>query len=277
MITLLSALALGAAPTCTPVKDADTLWASRDTRWIFIGEQHGTNETPDAFTNLVCLAAAKRGPITVAIEWPIETQPLLDAWLASDGGERAKEALFAAPEWHYKDQAGFTSVAFLRMFERLRVLHKMGKVATVRAFDSPANGSDGRDRNIAMADRLTSIASATKGLTLVLVGNVHASRAPIAMGPEVIKPAAYLLPEKKRVTVGMQSPGGSSWMCRNDGCRIYDDGAGPSHPASLTWSKAPDRPFDVIYDLGVPYTAAVPAIPGVADQSISSAGTNKKP
>lgn len=231
MIAMLVATAL-AMSACTPLENTDTLWASPETRWVFFGEMHGTNEMPDAFTNLVCLAAVKRGPITVVIEWPVETQPILNAWLDSDGGERAKAALLSAPEWHFKDQAGFTSVAFLRMLERLRVLHKEHKVAALRAFDKAADGSDARDRNVVMAERLMAISRETDGLTLILVGNVHASRIPLQLGPDEVRPAAYLLPEAKRITVGFTSPGGTAWMCRRDGCKIYDDGSGPSHPQS---------------------------------------------
>ena len=260
-IVSLIALMLAAAPACTPLKDADTLWASSTTRWVFLGEMHGTNEMPDAFTNLVCLAAEKRGPVTVVIEWPVETQALLDAWLASDGGEHAKAALLSAPAWRYKDQAGLTSVAFIRMFERLRVLHTLGKVSALKAFDKAADGSDTRDRNVVMAERLKTISKESKGLMLILVGNVHASRTPLQMGPyEIVKPAAFLLPDAQRISIGVTSPGGTSWMCRRDGCHIYDDGSGPPHPPSLTWEHQTDRRFDVTYDLGVPVTAAVPAI-----------------
>lgn len=207
MLDMLIALTLVAAPACTPLKDADALWASPRTRWIFFGEMHGTNEMPDAFTNLVCLAAEKRGPITVVIEWPVETQPVLDAWLASDGGSHARAALLSAPEWHYKDQAGFTSMAFLRMFERLRLFHKAHKVAALRAFDKAADGSDTRDRNVVMADRLMAISRETTGLTMILVGNVHASRKPLQLGPDEVRPATDLLPESQRITIGVTSLG----------------------------------------------------------------------
>ncbi len=262
MIAALAALALATTPTCTPVKDADSLWASPATRWVFLGEMHGTNEMPDAFTNLVCLAAEKRGAITVVIEWPIETQPVLDAWLASDGRKQALAALLSAPEWHSKDQAGFTSAAYLRMFEYLRLLHKAGKVAGLRAFDKAAGGSDSRDRNIVMAERLRLIAHETNGLILILVGNVHASRTPLRMGPDdVVRPAAFLLPDIQRIAVGITSPGGTAWGCRREGCRIYNDGSGPTGPSSITWHREPDRRFDATYDLGKPVTASVPAIP----------------
>jgi hypothetical protein len=268
MIAALTAVLLASAvPACVPVKDAETLWASQNTRWIFVGEYHGTNEIPDAFVNLVCLAAKKRGPVTVAVEYPSDMQPVLDTWMASDGGDEAKAAFLAAPYWQRKFQDGRTSTAFLRMFERLRLLHGVGQVVALRAFDSPYDGSDKRDRNAAMASRLTDIAGATKGLTLVLVGNVHAMRREIAFGTNTVRPAAMLLPEAQRVTVDVNGAGGSAWACTREGCGIQDAGKRPAAPASIVWDKAPDRRFDVTYDLGVPFTAAEPAVPGVADTS----------
>lgn len=98
MLGVLALLAASAAPAaCAPVEGAASLWAKRETRWVIVGEMHGTNETPDAFTNLVCLAARSRGPVTVVIEYPADMQPVLDSWLASDGGARraARRAVLA--------------------------------------------------------------------------------------------------------------------------------------------------------------------------------------
>jgi hypothetical protein len=261
----LAAAAATGAPACIPVRDAATLWAEPETRWVIVGEQHGTNEIPDAFANLVCLAAQARGPVTVAIEYPVEMQPVLDAWLASDGGADAREALLAAPLWNSRFQDGRASVAFLRMFDRLRLLHVAGKVVSVRAFDVPFDGSEKGDRNAAMARRLTAIADAAKGLTLVLVGNIHARRDEVTFGSTTIRPAAFLLPAAQRVTVDINARGGTMWNCQMQGCHVYTSGAGPARPAGLRWDMSANRNYDVIYMLATPFSAAEPAVPGVAD------------
>jgi hypothetical protein len=265
MIEILTALVLGAAaPACNPVKGADTLWAAAETRWVFIGEMHGTNEAPEAFVNLVCLAAAKRGPVTVALEFPIDMQAIIDAWMASDGGEDAKAALLAAPDWRDPYQSGRTSVAFLRMFEQLRRLKATGAVRSVRVFDVKSDWSEKDERNTLMAAHLTAIANETKALTLVLVGNIHAARHPFMLGPEEYRSAAFYLPENQRITVVMTAPGGSAWGCRREGCRAYSDPVGPSRPVGLTSDMSPEHRYDFTYDLGKPTTAAPPAIPGIA-------------
>jgi len=277
---MLAALALlaasTAAPQCQPVNGAATLWARRDTRWVIVGEMHGTNETPDAFVNLVCLASRARGPLTVAIEYPADMQPVLDAWLESDGREAARAALLAGPFWRNPMQDGRTSVAFLRMLDRLRLMHRAGTVLSVRGFDVPWDGSDKRDRNAAMADRLTKIADTTPGLTMVLVGNYHAivREMPSPRGP--VRPAASLLPADKRVAVDVAGAGGSMWNCQMEGCHLYDYGPQPTGPAAIAPDTTPDRRYDAIYTLGKPFTGAEPAVPGIADTKPLNAA-NVKP
>lgn len=277
MLGVLALLAASAAPAaCAPVEGAASLWAKRETRWVIVGEMHGTNETPDAFTNLVCLAARSRGPVTVVIEYPADMQPVLDSWLASDGGEAARTALLAEPFWRKPTQDGRTSVAFLRMLDRLRLMHRAGTVLSVRGFDVPWDGSDKRDRNAAMADRLTKIADTTPGLTMVLVGNYHAivREMPSPRGP--VRPAASLLPADKRVAVDVAGAGGSMWNCQMEGCHLYDYGPQPTGPASIAPDTTPDRRYDAIYKLGKPFTGAEPAVPGIADTKPFNAA-NVKP
>lgn len=266
MLVALALLAASAAPaTCTPIEGAAMLWSKRETRWVIVGEMHGTNETPDAFTNLVCLAAKSRGPVTVAIEYPADMQPVLDAWLASDGGEAARTALLAGPFWRKPMQDGRTSVAFLRMLDRLRLMHRAGTVLSVRGFDVPADGSDKRDRNAAMADRLTKIADTTPALTLVLVGNYHAIVREMASPRGPVHPAASLLPADKRVAVDVAGAGGSMWNCQMEGCHLYDYRPQPTGPAAIAPDTGPDRRYDAIYTLGKPFTGAEPAVSGIAD------------
>lgn len=268
MLAALALLAASAAPdACVPVEGAATLWARRETRWVIVGEMHGTNETPGAFTNLVCLAVQSRGPVTVAIEYPADMQPVLDAWLASDGGEAARTALLAAPFWRRSTQDGRTSVAFLQMLERLRVMHRAGTVRSVRAFCPPKDGPAVGDYNEAMADRLTKIADAAPGLVMVLVGNFHAINHAMTTPQGSIRPAASLLPANKKVTVDIVGTGGSMWACQMEGCHRYDYPAQPSGPSRIAPDTSEDQRYDMIYTLGKPYSAAKPAVPGVADTS----------
>lgn len=268
MLAALALLAASAAPAaCAPVEGAATLWSKRQTRWVIAGEMHGTNETPEAFTNLVCLAAASRGPVTVAIEYPMDIQPQLDAWLTSDGGEAARTALLSAPFWRRPVQDGRTSVAFLRMLDRLRVMHQAGTVRSVRAFCPPNNGPVIGDYNVAMADRLTKIADATPGLVMVLVGNFHAINRAMSTPQGSTQPAASLLPADQKVSVDIVGAGGSVWACQMDGCHRYDYPAQANGQSVIAPDTSEDHRYDMVYTLGRPYSPADPAVPGVADTS----------
>ena len=259
MIAAQLAMALAAAlPRCTPVPGADALW--RDgARWIFVGEVHGTNETPDAFANLVCLAPKTR-PVIVALEYPESAQAAIDAFILSDGGATARAAFLAAPVWHGQFQDGRTSTAFLRLFERLRVMRREHRIMRVRGFDMPEDGSDHRDRNAAMADRLTHIADESGALVMILVGNLHAVRIKVVRPQYTVTPAAALLPADRVVSVNVIGSGGTAWNCQRE-CGEHP--GWPEHPArmGITWDTAPDRRWDATYELGVPTTAAAPAVP----------------
>jgi hypothetical protein len=268
MLAALALLAASAAPAaCAPVEGAVTLWSKPQTRWVLAGEMHGTNEIPEAFANLVCLAAASRGPVTVAIEYPADIQPQLDAWLTSDGGKAARTALLSAPFWRRSIQDGRTSIAFLRMLDRLRVMHQAGTVRSVRAFCPPNNEPVAGDYNVAMADRLTKIADAMPGLVMVLVGNFHAINRAMSTPQGSTRPAASLLPADQKVSVDIVGAGGSIWACQMDGCHQYDYPAQASGPSLIAPDTSEDHRYDMVYTLGRPYSAAEPAVPGVADTS----------
>lgn len=52
--------AAGAVTSCSPVPGADQIWSKASVHWVFIGELHGSNETPAAFRDLHCKPCASR-------------------------------------------------------------------------------------------------------------------------------------------------------------------------------------------------------------------------
>lgn len=258
--------ALAAAAVCSPVPGTEALFTP-ERRWVIVGETHGTNESPEAFANLACLAGKTRRPVTVALEYPANAQPVLDAWLQSDGDEKARATLLALSMWHNPLQDGRTSAAFLRLFDRLRRLKQQGLIAGVRGFDMPSDGSAHGDRNAYMAARLTAIADETGGLVLVLVGNFHAIRTRMTFGGQSVAPAASLLPSGARVSVNVVGDGGSAWNCQSDGCRVHSEEPASPAKAGIMPTRDPADRFDAIYELGKPFTAAEPAVRGIADTS----------
>jgi hypothetical protein len=246
--------------TCTPVVGADQLWR-QSIRWIIVGEIHGTNETPDAFINLVCLAAETRRPVTVALELSSDGQPVIDAYLASDGGTQARASLLSLPNFTAEMQDGRGSGAFARLLERLRQMKMVGKVKQVIATDISASTPSAQDRNVAMARNWIAIPAPKNGVILTLVGNVHAMRTPITFGKRTIVPAGSLMPVDQTVTLNVIGNGGTTWNCQAEGCAAHANGPARQTGAGINYSKASDRRWDGVYELGVATTAAEPAIP----------------
>lgn len=256
------ALLLAAAAACTPVSGADRLWQPA-TRWVIVGEVHGTAETPAAFANLACLAAKTGRRVTIALEYSRDWQPGIDAFLASDGGPAARAALLTLPIWHAAMQDGRSSIAFLRMFDRLRQMKQAGQVAGVVAVDMPVDahpGPTGRDTLMAQAWQAVSVPD--NGIVLALVGNLHAMRKSIARPGLTIVTAGSLMPPDRTITVNVVGNGGQAWNCQADQCGPRD--SFPPGPAAggVSYSDDPDRRWDATYDLGIATTAAVPAICG---------------
>lgn len=244
---------------CTPVVGADRLW-QQSNRWIIVGEIHGTNETPDAFLNLVCLAAETRRPVTVALELSADGQSVIDAYSTSDGGARARNALLSLPNFTGAMQDGRGSGAFARLLERLRQLKKVGKVQRVMATDVGASTPSGRDRNAAMAQNWVAVPALENGIVLVLVGNLHAMRTPITFGKRTIVTAGFLMPVAQTVTLTVDGNGGTAWNCQADGCMAHNNGSARKAATGIAYSTAPDRKWDGIYELGTATTAVEPAV-----------------
>lgn len=258
MIFGLVALLAAAASPCAPVPGADELWRPA-TRWVIVGEMHGTAETPAAFANLVCLASATGRPVTVGIEYSADWQPAIDAYLASDGGPSARAALVSLPIFQNEFQDGRASVAFLNMLDELRRMKQAGQIVAVKAFDIGASTPQDQTRDAAMALAWGTIPLANNGILLALVGNIHAMRrARVRPGGTIIT-AASLLPPGRTVTLNVVGNGGKAWNCQQEGCGEYASGRPRDAATEILFSDDRDTPWSATYELGEPTTASKPS------------------
>jgi hypothetical protein len=251
-------LAAVLAPGCTPLPGADAVMRRTDIRTVMVGEEgHGTNEMPAAAADLICAAITHRRPVTVALEYARRNQRAIDAYLASDGGDRARDALLAAPLWDPDWADGKSSQAMLRLIEWLRIRHRAGQVAQVVAFDVDA-AKRGGDRDRQMAERLATVAASPAGIVIALTGSFHARRHDDAQDPAHYTPAAGLLPPTSTFAIVIRGNGGRHWGCRQDGC-----GPQPVEPTGKSRRRlrlTPGQPdYDAVLDLGVPVTPSPPA------------------
>jgi hypothetical protein len=253
-----STLAAASAMACTPVPGADRLWEP-STRWVIVGEIHGTVETPAAFTDLACLASETGRPVVVAIEYSADWQSVVDAWLLSDGGEAARAALMTLRIWRTDIPDGRGSVAFLDMLDRLRRMKQAGQIAGVVCADVSETGWGDETRDSLMARAWQSIDAPEDGIILALVGNAHAMRLPWTLRDRTIVTAASLMPPERAITVSVFGNGGTAWNCREGGCGPRPNGPPRAAATGITYLTAPDARWGAIFELGVPTTAAEPA------------------
>ena len=108
--------------------------------WVFVGELHGSNETPAAFRELVCDAIAQGKHVTVALERPTSEQAALDNILTTKDLAKAQESLLQLPRWK-EVLDGLASEAMLRLVVSLRELRKLQPDLKVVAFDAPYAGT----------------------------------------------------------------------------------------------------------------------------------------
>src|SRR5690554_1179150 len=122
---LLLATSAATSQPCSQIPGWEQVLARAETRWIVIGEMHGSNEVPELFADAVCRTAQSRR-VVVGIEQPASQQEAIDAFLDSDGGEAARRDFMEAAMWHGPMKDGRSSEAIFRLFERLRQMKAAG-------------------------------------------------------------------------------------------------------------------------------------------------------
>ena len=261
LIVAALALAAGHAVGPCPVPPgAELLWKP-SIRYLLIGEIHGTVETPATFADLVCAAARSGRPVTVALEYSSDDQPVVDAFLASNGDARARSALLKLPNWQDEWQDGRSSTAFLTLFERLRVLKQTGLIRAVVCGDSGADTPKDMTRDTAMSRNWQALPLGPDGLLIVLAGNVHMMRRPVERPGGIIHTAGSLMPRERTMTVDVRYNGGKAWTCQQDGCGVHSAGRGRKVKPGLVPTTDPNEQFDAVLELGRPVHAALPALP----------------
>ena len=257
---LLAAAALAAPSACTPVPGVEALWKD-EIRYVVVGEMHGTTEAPAAFADMVC-AARDKGPVTVALEFSEDMQPMLDAFMAAESEQAARAILAAYPHGPFVHHDGRGSVAILDMLLRLRAMKRETPGLKIVAFapDSPrVQGFNQSYSELDMGHRLATAArKAPDSRMLVLVGNIHAQKKMIESFN--LTPAVVHLPSAEVVSLYAVPQGGTAWNCRGEACgnplpETYDAAA-----RGVVIQPYGNGAFDGVLALG-PTTASEPAKP----------------
>jgi hypothetical protein len=229
--------------------------------WVFIGEMHGSNETPAAFRDLVCDAIAQGKHVTVALERTTSEQAALDNILMAKDLSAAQQSLLQLPGWK-EVLDGRGSEAMLRLLVSLRELRRLQPDLKVVAFDAYAGPLAPGPRDEAMGHALVSLRPAKPNdLVLILTGNIHAMQAS-KRGYDL---AAMYLPPKEILSLEVTDRGGESWSdSTTDGCgpqkgTVRDKDVNRPRGIFLDPTLAPFGKVDGVLSLGGPLTPSAPA------------------
>lgn len=256
MITTLRALA-----ACRPVPGETQLWSKSSISWVWVGEVHGTSETPTIFGDLVCDALSHGRNVTVALERPATEQAAIDAILGSGDRRAATQELLNQPGW-YNIFDGRSSQAMLQLLFRLRKLEIQHPSLRVEAVIDPSSFalSPAADDQAMGHSILALKGKQPNDLVMVLTGNVHGMKNSV-FG---YKTAAMYLPADHLISLQVTDAGGQAWTMSDRGCGVSPGGVP---------DKDKSRPFGVYLDpslarvglvdgilaLGKPTTASSPA------------------
>jgi hypothetical protein len=232
------------------VKGAERISDQSESRFIIVGERHGTAETPALFGDLACLASAS-GPLIVGLEMEADHQTALDAFLSSDGSDAAKAAWRSRKHWQLRDGRG--SIAMWGMIDRLRQLREGGRDISALAFMLPAASPEARERALADAWQAP-LAKRKDARLLALVGSVHAETEAVG----TFQPAASFLPPESRLTLSYVP--WEAMRCGAVAC-VSITRSGPAQilsaaPAEWRWPR-----YDAFYTVGRRFTASPPVHP----------------
>jgi hypothetical protein len=169
---LLATAVVSSLGNCGQISGADAILHDRAIRWVIVGEQHGTTESPKIFADLACLAGTSGRKPVIAVELPTDTTELIREYLSSPDERTPRSRLLAHPFWHGPFHDGRSSKAMMSLLERLRQLKQANIIADVIAFQPTVAVIDEAYER-AMALNLEK-ASSDGNLVLALVGNVHA-------------------------------------------------------------------------------------------------------
>ncbi|MCY1017003.1 hypothetical protein [Pyxidicoccus sp. MSG2] len=201
-------------PDCgAPVDGAAPLMAQGQT--LLLADPLGTRELPAAALRMLCEAASKGMPVTLALSLPVAEQPLLDTYLASAGSSQdAQELLRGSSFWRRTHQDGRSSRAMLWLVEQARRLRASGKAVSLVAFD--VDKGKGNEREAQMAQNLLDARSkAPDTWMLVLAGGTHVRTSSVGWDSDY-EPLgmrlAKALPSVKALDVGFTR--GSQFSCR---------------------------------------------------------------
>jgi len=239
-------LAIPSAQAAPDDQIANILKVTGKSRFILVGEMHGTKEGPALVAALAKRwsmpgkADQKHAALIVALEYPQSESTHLDAYFHSDGGAAARSRLLDTAFWSRAFQDGRSSAAILDLIESLRVQAQNGSSMRLAAFDLNAiQQKSATSRDQLMADNLRAIVrNAPKARVLALTGNYHARQADGAPWDASFRFMGGYLKDLAPYSLNVDGLRGSFWSCSGQtpaDCKVENFGAkaGPAPARGL--------------------------------------------
>lgn len=252
-------------PTCGGLPGVDSLLALPGLNHVLIGEYHGTAEMPGVAADVMCAAASRGRPVVLGLEFTPDHQTSLDSYLRSDGGQRARAALLAAPVWRGDDPRATQAV--FALLDEARRLKAAGHQIAVSAFDRVPQPAVSREREAALAEELMAARGRMAGsLVVALTGAGHAGKTPWSSQQPPFPSTGQLMRDGVTVALTFARPGGQFFGCRAPTpespteCTVQDmPSREPLRARGIVLDASLREGFEGVFSSGTRWTASGPA------------------
>lgn len=243
---------------CAPVEGIEQVLAASG---VFIGDMHGTEESPAFLGALACHVVKSGRPLVVAMEYDAKDQAVLDQFLGTAEEGKAVSLLTGTPHWT-GNRDGRASEAMRDALLAIRGYARAGGDVELVAYDFWGSTSQERDRTSSEYIRQKRANDGAATYWIVFGGNVHARKTRGLTGPgapagyEDHEPLGYLIRDWGLIHLDAAYRGGSAWGCTGpspEECSVREYGSSctaecPPHPVIRLQRSNPA--YDGVYDVG---------------------------
>ncbi|MDX2218052.1 MAG: hypothetical protein SF172_03395 [Burkholderiales bacterium] len=239
-----------AAQECRPIENLEKV---ADKRLIFVGELHGTKESPQFVSDLTCGLLHMKKQVVLAVEMSSDFQPDLQSAINAPSEQQALAELEKLRFWDATMQDGKRSLAYMKLLRTAWSWKRQFPDFDVAAIDL-SGSSFPSARAEFMAGEIRKILNRDRQVVVVaFTGNIHARRQKGTPWNKAFVPAASLLNDVEMVSLNMDYTAGTAWNCGGRGCGINPVSdlpvTGKSTKPSIQISQA-DPYYDGVYQLG---------------------------
>lgn len=250
LITAALASLSATAQECGPIENVEKVL---NKRLIFVGELHGTKESPQFVSDLACNLLKSNKQVVLALEMSNDYQPELQSALKEPSEQLAFSGLEQLRFWDAKMQDGKRSVAYMMLLKKAWGWKKQFPEFDLAAIDVSATTLQSARAEFMAGEIRRILDRSPQVVVIAFTGNLHARRQKGTPWNKEFIPAAYLLRDVEAVSLNMDYTAGTAWNCGRNGCGINPVSQSPitGKPTapSVQLSQA-DPYFDGVYQLG---------------------------